>query len=374
MKTKIRESNYELLRIVSIFFIVLGHIINHSNLLNMTYGTSNFILRIIFFFIIIHVNCFMLITGYYQSKSTFKLKRLINLTLQIAFYNLLINSILKITGLVNYSNSEFLTQTLFYNFNSYWYIQCYFIIYLVSPFFNRLIDHLDKIQFKKLIIVLVCCFSIFPFLTGGLLYKLDGYSIVHYITLYFIGAYIRKYNLNKNLFKKKNIYQKRMIYTIIIIGCFIFNTSLFYLQHFMYGLDSNVLKKIASIIYDFRLNYSNPIIIVQSLAMFLYFGTFQFKNKFINKISSLTLGIYIIHESFYIRSNLYHWICVDTGSIIYGRSILIKIFLWAVVIFIVCAIIEFLRQLLFQFLSKRKIIYKINLKIMNIFSHILEVK
>lgn len=374
MKTKIRESNYELLRIISMFFIVFGHIINHSNLLNMTTGTTNFILRVIFFFLIIHVNCFMLITGYYQSKSNFRIKKLVKLILEIAFYNLVINSILRLTGLVNYSNVEFLTKILFYNFQSYWFIQCYIIIYLISPFLNKLIDNLDRRQFKQLILILIGCFSLFPFFTGNLFYQLDGYTVSQYIILYFIGAYIRKFQLNKNLFKKKNVYQKRMIYFSIVIVCWIFNISLFYLQDFMNGLDSNTLKRIASVIYNFKTNYSNPIVIIQSIALFLYFGTFSFKNKWINKISSLTLGIYFIHESTYMRANLYKWIEVDTGSMIYGRSILLKVFFWAIMIFVVCAIIEWLRQLLFKVISKWKIIEKIEDKFMMWINNLIEVK
>ena len=77
--------------------------------------------------IVVHVNLFMLITGYYQSKSEFKLKKVISFLLQIAFYNLIINSIFKVFGLVEYTNVEFLKQIAFYNSYSYWFFSCYII-------------------------------------------------------------------------------------------------------------------------------------------------------------------------------------------------------------------------------------------------------
>lgn len=373
-KKNLRDSNYELLRIISMFFIVLYHIIVHSHILDYTRGVSNFVLNGFVFLIMIHVNLFMLITGYYQSKSTFKLKKLIKLLLEVWFYNIVINSILSIAGLVTYTNDDYLTKIMFYNIESYWYISCYIIIYILSPFINKFIESIDKNTLKKLVLIMIFCFSVFPFITGNTFYSTNGLTLVQYIMLYFIGSYIRKFSVNKKILKKFNITQKRAIYISIYILCFIFNMSIYYLHIYLEGLDSNILHHLSKNIGFYKYYYNHPLIIVQSISFFLLFGTFSFKNKIINKISSFTLGIYFITESFYIKVNLYKWIKIDTGRIIYGKSIILKIFIWAIIIFTLCAIIEWLRQLLFKIISKWKITKKLDNKFMTWLTNLLEVK
>ena len=68
----IRNSNHELMRIISMFFIVLWHCILAGNLTNTSNPNTSMIYTLIQLIIIIHVNSYVLVSGYYQSKSTFK--------------------------------------------------------------------------------------------------------------------------------------------------------------------------------------------------------------------------------------------------------------------------------------------------------------
>lgn len=365
LKKMERDSNYELLRIVSIIFIVSWHVIQHGHLIENTSGVTNLIFNAVMLFVIVHVNSFMLITGYYQSKSTFKLKKLLSLMLEIWFYNFIISLILKLTGLVSYTNIDFLVKTSFFYINAFWYIKCYIIIYLLSPFLNILISKIDRKIYLKLIIVLLLVFSILPYFTGNLFYFNDGFNVSQYLLLYFIGAYIRKYKLINNFLKTKNITQKRIIYISTFIFCWIFNLAIYYFSSLLLSLDSGIFNFIGSCIVKYKYAYNNPIIILQSLSIFMLFGTFKFKNKIINIIGSFTLGIYLIHENDYLRLNLFKWIGLDTDTVIYGNSIILKALLWIMIIFITCSIIEFLRQRLFKMLSKLKIVNKITNGITN---------
>lgn len=64
-KVKMRNSNFELMRIVSMFFIVIYHIIIHGKILENSHGTTHFLLYIILAICIVHVNSFILVTGYF---------------------------------------------------------------------------------------------------------------------------------------------------------------------------------------------------------------------------------------------------------------------------------------------------------------------
>lgn len=359
---RIRQSNFELMRIISMFFIVLWHVILNGNLLSNTVDVTNFTFYLIMFIIVFHVNSFLLLTGYFQVDSKFKLSKLISLLFQLVFYNLIINITLYKFGLVEYTNVEFIKSILFYNTSSYWFISCYIILYCLSPFLNKLIHSLDKLEFKNNIIVLLLFFSVLPIVTNKLFLYHNGLGIIQFILMYFLGAYIKKTEIDKRLFKNFNIIQKRILLLIMFSLCVIFNLSLFYLQKQMNGLNSNILVDISSGINLFLFNYSNPIIIIQSIAVFVFFSTLNIKNKLINYISSLTLGVYLLHDNYNLRVNLFKWIGIDKESIIYGKRIILYTLFCAFIIFILGLIVESIRNTIVKLLRKNIFIKKVDNK------------
>jgi len=74
-EVKIRQSNFELMRIVSMIMIVLWHIIIHGHLIDNTTGGINLFLNLILCLCIVHVNSFVLVTGYFQYDKEFSLKK-----------------------------------------------------------------------------------------------------------------------------------------------------------------------------------------------------------------------------------------------------------------------------------------------------------
>ncbi|HIR59198.1 MAG TPA: acyltransferase [Candidatus Onthousia excrementipullorum] len=370
---KVRESNYELLRIISMFFIVLWHVIMHGEVNLKTSGSVSFFMNCVLLLSIFHVSVFMLITGYYQSKSTFKLKKLLSLIFEIAFYNFVINTFLYLTGLVEYSNVEYLKSILFYNFSSLWYIQCYIIVYMLSPFLNKFISSADRVTLKRLIIVLLLCFSIFPFFSDSLMYDTNGYTVTHYILLYFIGAYVRKYNLNNEFMKNLNKHQKQLIYFNIFLFSFIANVMLYYFAQYLVGLDSNILNSIGSNLINHKYYYSNPLVIIQSVSLFMLFGTFKFTNKFVNYIASLVLGVYIIHETEAVKNSIYIWTGIYDGNDIFGKAIILKVLIVAIIIFVACLLIEIVRRLIFKLVYKIKVVRYIDGKVVNFIDNLMKI-
>ena len=61
-----------------------------------------------------------------------------------------------------------------------------------------------------------------------------------------------------------------------------------------------------------------------------------------------------IHDNNFVRDNIYKWLKIDNGPI-YSYKFIIYILAVSVAIYIVCSIIEYLRQLLFNFIYKLKI-------------------
>ena len=111
--------------------------------------------------------------------------------------------------------------------------------------------------------------------------------------------------------------------------------------------------------------YSAPFVICMSICYFLWFSTLNIKSKVINFIASLVFGVYLIHDNNVIRNHLYYWLDINNDILITSYSIIFKIFVSSVIIFVSCIIIEYIRQKLFSFVKKRKVYIKCRDKVLN---------
>ena len=364
-ETEIRQSNFELLRIIAMFMIVVTHIINHGQVMqNSEREVLSLIFDYIFCIIIVHVNSYVLVTGYFQSKSKFKMSKVLK-TINITwFYRIAMLIFLVLIKAWHPTHIEIFRHVFPLDLGFYWFIDVYIMLYCISPFLNILIEKLDKKEFLRLIIILLIIFSILPTITGLRFFQNNGYTLYNFVLLYFIGAYLREYPIRKSyLFKyvKKNAFQ--LICIISFLGLAFLNLLLYRFGEQISSY-SNILAEIGNNITTTTFFYSNPIIILQSICFFCFFETLDIKSKFINKIASLSLGVYLIHEHIQIRTSLYQLLKINDGPIT-SYHFIWYIFVIAVLIFVVCLIIEWIRQIIFSFIYNRKISKKIRKKYRN---------
>lgn len=334
-----RNSNFELLRSIAMFMIVVWHVIIHGKLLNNVSPALNFILTVILFVCIIHVNTFMLITGYFQYDKKFKLKKFLKIFFELIFYNVGINLFLYLTGINKIDLTTLIVETFIFNC-PYWFLGYYLILYLLSPFINKFINALNKKEHFNLILLLSFIYFILPYISLGRLIVNNGYNIQQFIIFYFIGSYLSKYNTK--IFENKSLFKQRLYLTLIILSCIFINTTLYFglLHIFKDILSINVLS---SFIQEHYLDYCNPVVVIQTITTFMLFKTFNFKNSFINDLAKTTFGIYLIHENEFVRSNLYKLLNIDRGMIETSYFNIIKIFYYSIIIFFACAIIDKIR-------------------------------
>lgn len=355
--TKERNSNFELLRIISMFFIVLGHTILHGNI---NYNIQNESIRVIFdilsMIVIVHVNSYILVTGYFQSTSSFKQSKLWQIIAQCLFYRIVIVGIMYFFNIKDFSNMEIARAIFPLNIREYWFIGNYLILYCVSPFINKLIEVLNKKEYQKLLITLTVIFSLIPYITGNSAVVNDGYTLYNFVYLYLIGAYIRIYPIEKSYFFKR--YSKQLlkiIYLSMFMICVLANYCIFKTSSLLIN-DNTIFKPLAVWFNTMTYAYSNPIIIIQTIFYFAYFGIHNIKSSFINKWSALTLGVYLIHDNSHVRYLLYKWLKIDAGPI-KSYTFILYTLLIAIGIFLVCSIIELIRQLFFK-IARKTCIYK----------------
>ena len=102
-------------------------------------------------------------------------------------------------------------------------------------------------------------------------------------------------------------------------------------------------------------------ILLVSILLLLFFSNLNIKyNKYINIISSTTLGIYLIHDNPSVRTFLwtsYFKLFEITG----GKNLILSSIKIIFTIFFICMIIDLIRKFIIEVLLKRKInqIYEI---------------
>ena len=184
-KKNTRESNFELLRIITMIMIVIYHMMLYGGFTDIgKYTTNKLIAQFFMFGGKLGVNIYILMMGFFMVESKIKIKKIFKLTFQMIFYSVLFALITKIR--LNISFKElYIIKYFFPNYHlSYWFVTMYILVYIISPFNNKMIKSLEKENCRKLIILLTFLISIIP----TVIKKYDS-NISNFLT-WFIYLYI----------------------------------------------------------------------------------------------------------------------------------------------------------------------------------------
>ena len=232
--------NFELMRIISMLMIVLWHIIIHGGFDNVVdnYGR---LFDIILAIIIVHVNSFVILMGFFQYKKKFKFNKILNLLGVSWFYRIFFVLIFAFCFHYIYAADILALNIMPIDMNdNYWFIMKYVLLYALCPFLNILINNIGKKQHFVLLILLFIVFSVLPLFSGDSIILNDGHSLIQMITLYFIGAYLGKYSIFDHCFIKKMSSKKRTVISIFIfILCAFLNLALYKLGIIMQRFDGH---------------------------------------------------------------------------------------------------------------------------------------
>lgn len=282
-KTKARESNIELLRIVTMVMIIAHHYSIYSGM-NMKLSNNlgfSVISEILRYGGSLGVNIFLLITGYFLIDKQFTSKRIIKIWLETLFYTLLLLLIVKIPKYNNLTTGNKLLYFIPIMSNQYWFITNYLLLSIISPFINILLKSITKISYQRLLFLFIL-FVIPMFLFDGKSTYISGNifgELFISIYIYAIGGYIKLYGI-KVLSECKEL---KLILILIAIYILLFNII--------------ILVNYEGLNYYYFTNMDNPIIIIMSILYFYIFRKIKMKNNiFINCLSSITLGVYLVHE------------------------------------------------------------------------------
>ena len=358
-----RASNFELMRIISMIFIVIGHTLSWGGITSRTSGATQLLIYFIYALIVVHVNSFILLTGYYQYKQEFRVSKVTNLIILMLSYRFILYTLSIILGWQPFNGIySYIFNILPISNFSYWFLNIYIILYLLSPFLNKLISCIHKREYEILLLILFVTCSIMPRITlNSFIDNCDGYSLIQFIFMYLIGAYLNKHGIsNKIIIFRKTIKIPRktikflIVYLLLGTIKFLLNYTGYKWYFYSNNHFLNMAGKYLSYSFD-KLLYDDPLIILQSVAYFLFFERINIKSKIINLLAKSTNEIYLFHMNINIRTNLYLLFGLSLYKYTY-LSIPMAIIV-AICICMVGCLIYYLRRLLFKFIKNR--IYKI---------------
>ena len=338
----------ELLRIFSMLMIISLHFFSHGKGGNVIFGSFEYFFQLIIRSLsYVGVNCFVLITGYFMVNKEIRVSKYINIWGQVFFYSLL-SIILAIVIPIEISKEKIILSFFPITTNKYWFISAYLLLMIYIPFLNIIIRNLNKKKLRKVLLLLAVVYSIVPtFLFWSKSLLTSGTDIIWFIVLYFLGAYIRKYNDFDNFFYPK---AKHYIYIYIyimfcLITFFLEFISIYILRKFSYT------REIKIFLYN-----NSPFILGASIYIFLFFKRIgelydnKINNK-INNISQVAFGVYLFHDNDIIRK--YMWTKINPLSALEKGKIYYIIYYVIIIIgiYFIGFIIEWTRKIVINYIK-----------------------
>lgn len=290
---KKRNSNLEILRIISMIMIFFHHSVLHGG--TSFYGTGDIqdLIREMFY----HggklgVVIFVLISAYFQCNKRLSLRRLANLVIEVVIINVFffVLHMIKSPEPINLA----LIRRVFLPFthSAYWFLTVYLLLQLASPFLNIIIANIKKSMHLTIIIVLGIIISYIPVFLRQTP-NLSEFLI--FIFLYFLASYFKVYPI-------RDLKWFKYCLPVIASGIYI----LFNFFVVIFNRDGAAKELINLLFYS---DYSPFCILIATLLLLFFI---QIKPRHWAIVNFLALGIlevYLIHENVYVRPVLYqYWI------------------------------------------------------------------
>ena len=346
VEIKNRKYGIDLLRIITMFMIVILHVFWHGGILpseKLYFGSEKYnIIWIIEIICYVAVNCYALISGFVGVNSKTKYSNIVLLWLRVAFYSILLYLLACKFGIIEYDYNTFITFCFPVLNSKYWYFTAYFVLFFFMPILNAGLQNLEYKQLRNAVILIIIVTCILPFIYAGDVFHFKkGYSFVWLLVLYIIGGFIGKYNLN--------IKFSKTLMLLLFVLCVVLEFGSLYLTNYM------KLKGVEKFKYSL-VSYMSPTMLLSGIALVILFSKLElrFLRKIISFLSPLCFSVYLIHEhdvikDKYIVGQFEKFLDYPT------KEMLISIAITAISIFCIGIFIDCFRECLFRVLRLKKL-------------------
>ena len=264
-----RLSNFEALRLLSIFLIVFYHFLRW-----LVQDNSGFDwVRALWIPFHVGVICFVLISGYFRIRPS---SRGLLMLLGILF----VYSIPDIVRGVMHAESgyDILHSFQFVSHSWYWFVIVYLELYLISPLLNTYFDHASIRGQWYLFGVLALIAIYFGWFSKETSFA-EGKNLVNFMLIYQTGHLLKEYSSRWKALDWK-----------LLVGSYL-GLNVFLVVSFMLTRGG----WLGSIIWKLSFPYNSPLLLLNASLLFILFGKMEFHSRSVNRLAKHSFAIYLIH-------------------------------------------------------------------------------
>lgn len=284
-----RELGVDLLRMVSMYLVVVLHLLGRGGVLD---GAAWLSWRYSLAWLLetasmCAVNCFALISGYVGVKSVWRPSRALGLWLQTVFYALGLNLIYAAARPGAVSGLTLLKSLFPMTTGMYWYITAYFGLTFFTPLLNIALRRTPRKLLGLLILSALCLTGFLPCVLQQSPYGLkDGYSMAWLGILYLLGGHIRLTGLPRRMGKGRAV----CLFALSTLAAWGSKLALEYIT----------VKRFGEARWSGTfLSYLSPFMVLNALALLCLFAQTDLKGsraaRLVGTLSPAALGVYLIH-------------------------------------------------------------------------------
>jgi len=335
-RTKQRETNLELFRIITMLFIIVHHYVVNSALWSVDgpitqdpMAWKSLFLLIVGAFGKIGINCFVLISGYFMCQSSISAKKYAKLYLEVVFYYFAANAPFWITGYGSFVWEDLLVSIYPAAYIGSDFVTAFLVLFFCVPFINKLLQNLSQ---REHVYLLLLAFVIYVIPgTFRFVFYISSNHLSWYVVLYLFAAYIRKYP--NSLFENKRFWA---VATVVNMGlCAVSVIICTYLE-------MQLQKDLA---YYFVSDSNTFLALTTAISAFLYFKNLKMPYcPIINRLASTCFGVLLIHGA---SDDMRYWLwqdLLDNNRAYASEWMILHVILSTLGVFLTCAVIDLLRQ------------------------------
>ncbi len=382
LKPQRKNAGIELLRIVSILFVVTLHVLGQGGVFGEAgsnpHSAKNVIAVTIEMASFGAVTLFALVSGYVALRSKWATKKWLRMWAMVAFWGVVMTFVVDKTVLFEGFNNflkclipgvreDFGAYTVARNdyvnalfpvcTKQYWYFNMYTLLFLLMPLLNAAIAATDK---RKL--ALICAAAVFGvsiynaatvFYNQGFTTRFDidrdtfgmggGYNAMWLVVMYLTGACVRRYH-DEGFKPKKGLCLSGYLMCVgLAVGWWFL---------YSYRIEQNLQSyDLLNLRRGIVMSYTSPLVVIGSLCLLLLFMQLDVSNnrarKFIFTFSGSSFAVYIIHTQLvvwqYFMAGRFAGIAKETTGLMVAQ-LLVAVF----IVYLICTVMEILRKMLFE--------------------------
>lgn len=338
------------LKIISMFFIVILHILGHggvikaTDLFSLNYGASTMLESLC----LCAVDCYALATGYLLCSRSFKLSRIVKLWCEVEAYSIVvgIGSALITGNADDLTLKQILMSLLPFLSKQYWYFTIYVGVFFLSPYLTLILHKFSRDSLKRMMLTVIFLVCVIPSIINFDLFETPTGSLFWMCFCYIVGGYIAKYQVE--------IKKPVLLY---FLGSLLMWGSR-WLYDIMYltiedGYNGGVYVTLSS--------YVSPFCVLSAIGLLGKFKERKIFSKkhscFIRKISSMSFAVYLIHDNVNFKKYIWYDFFIRYSELNF-IDMIIRVIGSAIIVYCICLIFELIRSILME--KPNKLIEKID--------------